>query len=425
MSEEEKKVKKEDEVTENEEIKEKKECEKNEDEKKDSDQNEMNKEESNLIKENDKEELLINKDDEKNIVENIESQKEKKRFFGIDFIRVFACYLVMQTHAGELYYIGDGGVLLKDKKNIYPGIFNSLARICVPLFAMISGYLLLPIKTDYTTFLKKRFTRISFPFIFFCIAYDIFFFIKGDIDMKQMFINIPKIFINYGTELGHLWYIYMIMGIYLFIPIISPWIKTAQKEHFYYYFAIWIISLFNVYIHYIYPEVWGEAYWNNTSLFQSFIGNFGYAVLGAFIKLHLKEYNLYIMGIILYIIGTGVTMAGYFLRRPKADSCKYIELTWHFNTINVAMATFGMFLLLRKIECKNKIISKIFNDIALKSYGMYLIHIFFLLLFKYIFNATNQNPAWCIFVIAFLTFIVSYLATKAISYIPYSEYIIG
>ena len=39
----------------------------------------------------------------------------------------------------------------------------------------------------------------------------------------------------------------------------------------------------------------------NTSLFQSFIGNFGYAVLGAFIKLYLKEYNLYILGFILYI----------------------------------------------------------------------------------------------------------------------------
>ena len=438
MSEEKKQEIKESDVIKNEVIKvekenenkeiEKKEEEKKENEKKeknDSEQKETTKEESNLIKENDKEELLINKEYEKNIIEKIESPKEKKRFFGIDLIRVFACYLVMQTHAGEIYYIGDGGVLLKDKKNIYPGVFNSLARICVPLFAMISGYLLLPIKTDYTTFLKKRFTRISFPFIFFCIAYDIFFCIKGDITTKQMFINIPKIFINYGTELGHLWYIYMIMGIYLFMPIISPWIKTAQKEHYYYYFAIWFISLFNVYIHYIYPEVWGECYWNNTSLFQSFIGNFGYAVLGAFIKLHLKEYNLYILGFILYIIGSGVTMAGYFLRRPKADTCKYIELTWHFNTINVAMATFGMFLLLRKIECKNKIISNIFNDIALKSYGMYLIHIFFLLFFKYIFNATNQNPAWCIFIIAFLTFIVSYLATKAISYIPYSEYIIG
>ena len=383
------------------------------------------KEEKKNEENNDKEELLINDIKKKNSLENIPQSKEKKRYFGIDLIRVFACYLVMQTHAGELYYIGDKGVLIKDKKNIWPGIFNSLARICVPLFIMISGYLLLPMKTDYITFLKKRFTRISFPFIIFCILYDIFFYFKGDIDMKSMIMNIPKIFINYGTELGHLWYMYMIMGIYLFIPIISPWIKMAQKEDFYYYFIIWFFSLFNVYIHYIYPEIWGESYWNNTSLFQSFIGNFGYAVLGAFIKIHLKNYNLYILGIILYLIGSGITMLGYFYRRPTAETCKEIELTWHFNTINVALATFGMFLLLRKIECNNKKITFIFNDIALKSYGMYLTHIFFLLFFKYLFDATNQHPEWCIFIIAFLTFIISYLSVKAISYIPYSEYLIG
>ena len=386
---------------------------------------EQNSEKLSVKNSNDKEDIIINEKEEQKLLNELETSKTKKRFFGIDLIRVFACYLVMQTHAGELYYIGDKGVLIKDKKNIYPGIFNSLARICVPLFAMISGYLLLPMKTDYTTFLKKRFTRVSFPFIIFCIFYDIYFCIKGDIDVKTMFKNIPKIFINYGTEIGHLWYMYMAMGIYLFVPIISPWVKTAQKEHFYYYFAIWFITLFNVYIHYPYEEIWGEAYWNNTSLFQSFIGNFGYAVLGAFVKLHLKENNLYILGFIFYLIGSGVTMGGYFIRRKKADTCKYIELTWHFNTVNVAMATFGMFLLLRKIECNNKKIAAIINDIALKSYGMYLIHIFFLWFFNYILDGTNQNPLWCIFVIAILTFITSYLAVKAISYIPYSEYIIG
>ena len=411
-------------VEKNKEEQEKKNSEKEEDDEK----NKLNKDDStnkNIEKTNDKEELLINEIDGGNLIQKMDAPKEKKRYFGIDLIRVFACYLVMQTHAGELYYIGDGGVLLKHDKNIWPGIFNSLARICVPLFAMISGYLLLPMKTDYITFLKKRFTRISFPFIVFCILYDIFFCIKGDIDVKTMFINIHKIFVNFGTDLGHLWYIYMIMGIYLFIPIISPWIKTAQKEHFYYYFAMWFVSLFNVYIHYIFPEVWGECYWNNTSLFQSFIGNFGYAVLGAFIKIHLKDYNLYITGAILYIVGSGITMFGFFYRRPVAETCKEIELTWHFNTINVAMATFGMFLLLRKVECKNKKIVSLFNDIALKSYGMYLIHIFFLFFIKYLFNATEQNPGWCIFVTAFLNFIISYLAVKAISYIPYSEYIIG
>ncbi len=382
-------------------------------------------------------EILIDNNDEKpeinasNIEESLIKEinkdipKTTKRYFGIDLIRVVACFLVMQTHAGEIYYIEDSGDLIRNEKNIWPGIFNSLARVCVPLFVMISGYLLLPMKTDYSTFLKKRFTRVSFPFIAFCIFYDIYYYIRGVIDVKTMLINIPKIFINYGSELGHLWFMYMIMGVYLLIPIFSPWIKSAKKEHFYFYFVIWLISSFSCYIHLAFPQIWGEVYWNNNTVVQGFIGDFGYAVLGAFIKLHLKEKNLYILGIILYLIGSGFTMFGFLYKREEATTCEEIEVTWKFDSINVVIATFGVFLLLRKVECKNEKVVKIFNDIALKSYGMYLIHIFFLQFFKYVFDAPNQFPLWCIFVIAILTFITSYLVIKALSYIPYSQYIIG
>ena len=371
-----------------------------------------------------KEILIDNNNDEKpeinasNIEETLikeidkEIPKTSKRYFGIDLIRVVACFLVMQTHAGEIYYIEDNGDLIRNEKNIWPGIFNSLARVCVPLFVMISGYLLLPMKTDYSTFLKKRFTRVSFPFIAFCIFYDIYYYIRGVIDVKTMLINIPKIFINYGSELGHLWFMYMIMGVYLLIPIFSPWIKSAKKEHFYFYFVIWLISSFSCYIHLAFPQIWGEVYWNNNTVVQGFIGDFGYAVLGAFIKLHLKEKNLYILGIILYLIGSGFTMFGFLYKREEATTCEEIEVTWKFDSINVVIATFGVFLLLRKVECKNEKVVKIFNDIALKSYGMYLIHIFFLQFFKYVFDAPNQFPLWCIFVIAILTFITSYLVTS-------------
>ena len=357
--------------------------------------------------------------------EEISQKYEKKRYFGIDLIRVLACFLVMQTHAGEIYYIDDEGGLIKDKKNIYPGIFNSLARVCVPLFVIISGYLLLPMKTDYSTFLKKRMTRVVFPFIAFCIFYDLYFFIKGDIDYKEMLLNIPLILINYGTQIGHLWFMYMIIGVYFFIPIVSPWIQTAKKEHFYYYFVLWLIASTSCYFHIWFDEIWGECYWNRNTIVQGFFGEFGYAFLGAFIKLHLKEKNLYILGIILYIIGTGFTIFGYFMKREDATTPEEIEVTWKFDSTNVIMATFGIFLLLRKIECKNEKIVKLFNDIALKSYGMYLVHVFFIFLYKYLLDAPNQFPIWCIFIIAILSFISSYLVIKAISYIPYSQYIIG
>ena len=354
---------------------------------------------------------------------NKDSSKKPKRYFGIDLIRVLACFLVIEIHSGQLYYIDSEGGLIKNEKNIWPGIFNSLATVCVPLFVMISGYLLLPMKTDYSTFLKKRFTRILFPYVAFNIFYNIYFYLRGFFELKTMLLNIPKMFINFS--IGHLWYIYMIIGVYLYVPIITPWIKTAEKKHFYYYFVIWIISSFYGYLHLIYDGIWGEAFWNRCTIVQSFIGYSGYAVLGAFIKLHLKENNLYILGIVSYIVGTSVTMFGYFYRRDEATTTEEIEVTWRFDSTNVALASFGVFLLLRKIECKNKIITKIFNDISLKSYGMYLIHLFFIQLFGFIFDAPKQNPISGTFVVATLTFISSYSVIKAISYIPYSQYIVG
>ena len=156
-----------------------------------------------------------------------------------------------------------------------------------------------------------------------------------------------------------------------------------------------------------------------------FFGEFGFAVFGAFAKLHLKENNFYIYGILCYIVGTVFTMLGFFLKRNEAETVPEIEVTWKFDSPNVIIASCGIFLLLRNVECKNEKIVKIFNDIAVKSYGMYLIHIFFLQLFSYLLDSSNQFPLWCIFIIAILTFITSYLVIKGISYIPYSQYIIG
>ena len=44
----------------------------------------------------------------------------------------------------------------------------------------------------------------------------------------------------------HFWYIYMIIGIYLFIPIIGRWIRSAPESHIQYFLGIWGLTiLFN------------------------------------------------------------------------------------------------------------------------------------------------------------------------------------
>ena len=66
------------------------------------------------------------------------------RNVALDLIRVVAIVLVLWQHASEYYYIGDNLSIIHANIPLLTWI-NSVARICVPLFVMISGYLLLPV----------------------------------------------------------------------------------------------------------------------------------------------------------------------------------------------------------------------------------------------------------------------------------------
>ena len=357
---------------------------------------------------------------------NNQKNQSRPRYFGIDLIRVLACYMVMQTHSGEYYYIGENTTVKEGTGPFWVGIYNSLFRSCVPLFVMISGYLLLPVKTDIPTFLKTRLTRVLYPFVFWCIVYAFYFYGRGRMDLKETFLSIPKILVNFGTDVGHLWYIYMLLAIYLFAPILSPWIKQATIGQFLYYITFWVISGFIPYIHLYFPRIWGEAAWNNTPSLYPFTGHVGYAVLGAFMKLHLNKYDLYWLGAILVVVGYAATTVIYeYQYYVHVESAFDLEISWNFNTINVALMTCGLFLLLRKIQCHNNIIVTIFQDIALKSYGMYLAHILVLDGFQLLLDPDLKRPLIFIPLIAICTFIATYIGIKIISFIPYSKYIIG
>jgi surface polysaccharide O-acyltransferase-like enzyme len=154
----------------------------------------------------------------------------KKRSFSMDLLRVIACYLVINQHASEFYYIGNNGTTIPGDNSFWIGIMTSFGRISVPLFVMISGFFLIPMKDTTSQFFKKRLTRVVYPFIFWCIGYAVFFFFYNGETIHMMFSHIIHIPINYGTEVGHLWYIYMIIGLYLLIPILTPWLRKLLQE---------------------------------------------------------------------------------------------------------------------------------------------------------------------------------------------------
>jgi len=289
---------------------------------------------------------------------------------------------------------------------------------------MISGYFLLPIKGSTSIFFHKRFTRVVYPFLFWCIAFAIYYvFYLGD-SWSQMCANILQIPVNFGTQVGHLWYVYMILGLYLLIPILSPWLQKCSKKELEGYLWIWILTTMLPYIHRIFPDVLGECYWNPTPMLYYFTGFIGYLILGYYIK----TYGALSISKSILLIAIGYTITAYIFcsRVDTAHNVPDLELSWSFCSLNVAMMAYGIFSLFRAIPyegtCK---ICRFISDISAKSYGMYLAHIMLLNMYHDLFGRMFTSVLIEVPLITICTFFTVYMVIRLISYLPYSKYWLG
>ena len=334
----------------------------------------------------------------------------------------------MQIHTGEFEYISSDGTVLHTAGSWAVGWANSLLRVCVPLFVMITGFFLFPIG-DERKFFRKRFTRVFVPFVIWCAVYAFYYYAQGTITLQTALRNIAKIPINYGTEVGHLWFVYMLMAIYLIAPVFSPWIVSASRRSMELFLTLWGVTLTLPYIHLFFAEVWGECYWNATPTFYYFSGFIGYAVLAAYIKRFwmMPSSRIDWLAIGMIVLGYSATAGGFLYRLRYEHEVKSLELTWNFTTLNVAIMAAGLFLLFRNIHAShsNSLPWRLIDDLSRMSYGMYLAHIIVLnavhaRLAPVIGNAFLRIPT-----IALTTFVITYLAVKLISLLPRSKYLIG
>jgi surface polysaccharide O-acyltransferase-like enzyme len=337
--------------------------------------------------------------------------------------------MVMQIHTGEFEYIASDGTVLHTPGSWAVGWTNSLLRVCVPLFVMVSGFFLFPIDNE-RKFFRKRFTRVLIPFVIWCAVYALYYYAQGAISLQTALLNIAKIPVNYGTEVGHLWFVYMLMAIYLIAPVFSPWIVSANRKSMELFVALWAVTLLLPYIHLFFSAVWGECYWNATPTLYYFSGFIGYAVLAAYVKRFWMAPSPRIdwLAVSMVVAGYAVTLAGFLYRLGYEHEVKSLELTWNFTTLNVAVMTAGLFLLFRNIHANGGSSNpawRLIDDLSRMSYGMYLAHIIVLNAVHSLLAPLVANPFLRIPAIALTTFVITYLAVKLISLLPGNKYLIG
>ena len=244
--------------------------------------------------------------------------------------------------------------------------------------------------------------------------------------------NIGKGFISNTTQLpdtGRTPVVYVSPDQPLFIiPVISPWLKkaTAKEERF--FIGLFLLSTCMPYLNRWWGEVWGQCFWNEFHMLFYFSGFLGYLVMAHYMHTHLtwSRSKRLRTGIALMIIGAVWTIYSFYIQAIPGEnlSTPVIEIGWAFCTINCVLLTTGTFLM---FSCINQPKSpRLITEISKLSYGMYLMHIFWLGLWVTVFKHNLAFPTVAaIPCIAATTFICCFVTTKIISLIPGSKWIIG
>ncbi|MDR1722481.1 MAG: acyltransferase [Tannerella sp.] len=361
-----------------------------------------------------------------------------KRIVFLDFVRVFACLLVMVVHASENFYGAEGSTdmagpqsfLANEADRLWVAVYDGFSRMAVPLFMIVSAFLLVPMKEGQTTwqFYRRRFTRVLPPFFIFMILYSTLPMLWGQLDGATSLKDLSRIFLNFPTLAGHLWFMYPLLSLYLFIPMISPWMsKVAAKEERF-FILLFLISTCMPFLNRWCGEVWGQCFWNEYHLLWYFSGYLGYLVLAHYIRVHLtwNSAKRLTVGIISMLVGAGLTIYSFYIQAipGKILPTPVIEIGWSFCTINCVLLTAGAFLMFTSINLPQT--PRFIAEMSKFSYGMYLVHIFWLGLCVTVFKHNLALPTVAaIPCIAVCTFICSFVTIKIISFIPGSKWIIG
>ena len=361
-----------------------------------------------------------------------------KRIVFLDYVRVFACFLVMVVHASENFYgaegstdmVGPQSYLANEADRLWVAVYDCFSRMAVPLFIIVSAFLLAPMKAGLTSwqFYRQRCIRILPPFFIFMILYSTLPLLWGQIDAETSLKDISRIFLNFPSQAGHLWFMYPLISLYLFIPVISPWLNkaTAKEERF--FIGLFLLSTCMPYLNRCFGEVWGQCFWNEYHILWYFSGYLGYLVLAHYIHVHLtwNRSKRLVIGIASMVVGALLTIYSFYVQAIPGVTLvtPEIEIGWAFCTINCVLLTAGTFLAFTCIG--NSKSPRLITEMSKLSYGMYLMHIFWLGLWVTVFKHNLALPTVAaIPCIAVSTFICCYVTTKIISLIPGSKWIIG
>lgn len=337
----------------------------------------------------------------------MEIKKNEDRLEWIELLRFISIVCVVMIHSM-------GGFINTEHGSgnwWFFNVLNSFIHFCVPVFVMISGALLLKREISLSLFLKKRFTRILFPFLFWSIILFV-----GNIFLRRP-LSESSIVVSFFSDLFYgkinsvYWFVYMLIGLYLIAPILTKWIISSKIIEIEYFLLIWLFTLFITVFPFFNMSV-------NLSYFSGFIG---YFILGYYLTNKKIDRIISLrLSVLLIIAGGSITIIGNYFFKDR--------LVEDYLTPNIMILSVGMFLFIKnftmpKVLMNNKVILKI----SKYSFGIYLIHVLFISILDRIFgiNCLFISPYLGTFIVTIIVLLCSVVFLEIFKLLPFTKYISG
>ena len=340
--------------------------------------------------------------------------------------------MVMVVHAVEPFYF-DGGMNLHiatKSDAVWVALLDSAARACVPLFVMASCYLLFPLKVSAGRFFRRRASRILVPFFIWACVY-----------IWRYGGGLRELLFNFPNAAGHLWFVPMLFGLYLAMPLFSPWAEKVSRRELGAWIALWSVTASFPYLRRLalwlgvepsfgsVAYLWGECPWNEFGAFQYVGGFFGYMLISLYIRKFVPELSwrrTLAFCVPLFAAGLAVMAGGFYLRLPGGGAYPIhepyaaavdLEMSIEYCSLGVAAAAAALFLLARKFTAGGAFYRRIVLPASEASFGAYLAHILILVPVSSALKGTMPMPL-CVFAVAAATFVASTFASCLLRRIP-------
>ncbi|MBQ6540558.1 MAG: acyltransferase family protein [Oscillospiraceae bacterium] len=343
--------------------------------------------------------------------------RKNNRIYYLDILRVIACLSVVLNHSSAIYV--DRGI---GSVNFWiAGILDGFVRIGVPMFVMISGALMLDRNYEYTPKkLKKRVVKMAVFFVCWSVIYCLIYGIAYPLIIEHRPVDFAGVVDSLIIGHYHLWFIYLIIGLYLIVPLLRLWVTDENKKYVEYFLLLSFVFAF------IIPQIISITgnytnaldsvnYVMEKNLQLRYVGGYtSFFILGWYfhnyeIKNKKAVYILGIAGLLVTVFGT------YILSRTTGRTVKMYDNL----SLNVLFQTVAVFVFVKDRFMNAEPPNRAVSSVAKYSLGIYATHALFIaLMYKVLDKAGIDFALITIPVVFTATLALGYLSSYILSRIP-------